>query len=82
MDEAKAPRIIGRPDGWVPERESDHFMLCPVCGGKLDCRDLSQVLKHWHDGPPQTESHDVGKPLRPNSESHQKLKPPAGKFTA
>ena len=53
MDEAKAPRIIGRPDGWVPERESDHFMLCPVCGRMLDMRRLDQALAHWHEGPLQ-----------------------------
>lgn len=47
MDEAKATRIVGKPDGW----ESDHFMLCPVCGEMLDMRRLDQALAHWHDRP-------------------------------
>jgi hypothetical protein len=43
--------IIGRPSGWQPEREADHFMECPVCRRVFDMRDLAQVLEHWHDGP-------------------------------
>lgn len=49
------PLPIGQPIGWTPERESDHFMLCPVCGEMLDMRRLDQALAHWHDGP-QTEN--------------------------
>lgn len=51
MDEAKIPRIVGKPDGWIPESELGHFMACPVCGEMLDCRDLSAALQHLHDGP-------------------------------
>jgi hypothetical protein len=36
--------IIGKPKGWIPESEADHFMKCPVCGGWFDMRDLGQVF--------------------------------------
>lgn len=55
MDEKKISKIIGEPDGWAPARESDHFMLCPVCGGMVDMRRLDQALAHWHDGPSSRE---------------------------
>ncbi len=45
------PLPIGQPSGWTPERERDHFMLCPVSGEMLDMRRLDQALAHWHDGP-------------------------------
>jgi hypothetical protein len=25
------------------------WMVCPVCGQHFDCRDLMQVLDHWHE---------------------------------
>lgn len=40
--------IVGRPDGWTPQAELDHFEQCPICGGTIDCRDLAQVLEHLH----------------------------------
>jgi hypothetical protein len=43
--------VIGRPDGWTPAGEADHFMDCPVCGQNFDMRDLGQALEHWHEGP-------------------------------
>ncbi len=24
-------------------------MACPVCGERFDCRNLEQVLDHWHE---------------------------------
>jgi hypothetical protein len=44
-------QVIGRPEGWTPETEEDHFTVCPVCKQRLDMRDLGQVLDHWHGGP-------------------------------
>jgi hypothetical protein len=35
----------------VPAVEADHFMDCPVCGERVDMRDLGQALEHWHEGP-------------------------------
>lgn len=55
MDETKAPRIIARAN-FVVRSERDHFERCPVCGAEIDCRDLDQVLAHWHDGPPSAKS--------------------------
>lgn len=51
MDETKTARIVGKPDGWVPLTELEHFMQCPLCGKMLDCRDLSDVFAHVHEGP-------------------------------
>lgn len=51
MAAKKTTPIIGEPRGWTPLTELEHFMQCPVCGEMLDCRDLAQALKHWHDGP-------------------------------
>lgn len=53
MDEAKAPRIVARAN-FVVRSERDYFETCPVCGVEIDCRDLGQVLDHWHDGPMET----------------------------
>lgn len=44
-------RYPGKPTGWKPQSELDHFMTCPVCGRVFDCRDLGKVYEHWHDGP-------------------------------
>lgn len=43
-------------------------MVCPMCGGRFDCRDLMQVLDHWHEddevkmvvtfGPPTIGGHE------------------------
>lgn len=38
----------GHPDDDI---ESDHMMVCPVCGVKFDMRNLGQVFDHIHDGP-------------------------------
>lgn len=42
--------VIGR-DGLGAARptEADHFIDCPTCGGKIDCRDLAAVFEH--EGP-------------------------------
>lgn len=37
----------GKPKGWQPRDERDHFILCPCCE-LLDMRDLGQVLDHLH----------------------------------
>jgi hypothetical protein len=44
-------QVIGKPDGWQPSNETEHFMDCPVCGQNFDMRDLGQALEHWHEGP-------------------------------
>jgi hypothetical protein len=36
----------GKPKGWQPGSERDHFIRCPCCGEMLDMRDLGQVLEH------------------------------------
>jgi hypothetical protein len=41
----------GKPLGWTPRREEDHFMRCPVCHKWFDMRDLRDAFEHWHDGP-------------------------------
>jgi hypothetical protein len=50
------PENPGRPDGWTPTSEADHFEKCPTCGHLIDCRDLAEVMEH--EGPafhlPQT----------------------------
>ncbi|WP_192859598.1 hypothetical protein [Bradyrhizobium sp. DOA9] len=38
----------GKPLGWTPRDEREHFIRCPVCGEMLDMRDLSEVLEHLH----------------------------------
>ena len=38
----------GRPDGWQPQSEADHYIRCTICGEWLDMRDLWQVLDHLH----------------------------------
>ncbi|WP_265441184.1 hypothetical protein [Bradyrhizobium sp. SEMIA] len=36
----------GKPHGnWRPQRESDHFIRCTICGELLDMRGLSEVLE-------------------------------------
>ena len=35
--------IIGKPAGWTPESDLDHFVVCPGCGALIDMRDLG-----WH----------------------------------
>jgi hypothetical protein len=48
MNMPKIPRgpKIGKPLGCTPEREADHFMKCPYCGGWIDMRDLGMVFDH------------------------------------
>lgn len=41
----------GKPNGWKPQSEDDHFMRCPVCHEWFDCRDQVNIGRHWHDGP-------------------------------
>ncbi|RWL42262.1 MAG: hypothetical protein EOR60_26160 [Mesorhizobium sp.] len=43
------PPIVGRRHGGEPVKESDHFLLCPICGQAIDLRDLRQVI--WHQRP-------------------------------
>lgn len=38
----------GKPLGWWPQTERDHFLRCPACGEMLDMRDLGQILDHLH----------------------------------
>jgi hypothetical protein len=38
----------GRPEGLAPQRESDDFNRCTICGKMLDMRDLGDVLEHLH----------------------------------
>ena len=32
------------------KNETGYFIRCPACGGRIDVRDVGQVLEH--DGPP------------------------------
>jgi hypothetical protein len=38
----------GKPLGWRPQEERDHFIRCQICGELLDMRDLGEVLDHLH----------------------------------
>lgn len=38
--------FIGKPKGWTPESEADHFMRCPACGARIDMRDLGQAFEY------------------------------------
>ncbi|WP_247281683.1 MULTISPECIES: hypothetical protein [unclassified Bradyrhizobium] len=38
----------GKPSGWQPRTERDHFIRCPICGKMLDMRDLGEVISHLH----------------------------------
>ena len=38
----------GKPLGWTPRDEREHFIRCPVCGQMLDMRYLGEVLDHLH----------------------------------
>lgn len=38
----------GKPIGWQPQREQDHFIRCAICGERIDCCDLGQGLDHLH----------------------------------
>lgn len=44
-------KIRGKPDGWTPQTELEHFMKCPVCHEWFDCRDPANIAQHWHEGP-------------------------------
>ncbi|MGX4803186.1 hypothetical protein [Bradyrhizobium guangdongense] len=44
-----------RTEGWTPASEEDHFMICPTCGERIDCRDLGEVLEHLHGEPVEEE---------------------------
>ncbi|MER8980549.1 hypothetical protein [Mesorhizobium sp. M0510] len=43
------PPILGEQHGGEPADERENFMICPVCGQRLDMRDFRQVA--WHDQP-------------------------------
>ena len=47
------PKKPGRPDGWTPTSEADHFEKCPMCGHMIDYRDLAEVMEHIepHEAP-------------------------------
>ena len=38
--------IIGKPAGWTPLSDLDHFMVCPGCGAIIDMRDLGMAFQH------------------------------------
>ncbi len=38
------PKSPGKPDGWTPASEADHFEKCPTCGHMIDCRDIAEVM--------------------------------------
>jgi hypothetical protein len=44
-----------RTEGWQPASEADHFMTCPTCGERFDCRDLGEALEHQHGEPVEEE---------------------------
>jgi hypothetical protein len=33
----------------LPQEDTKHFILCPVCNIYIDCRDLGEVFEHMHD---------------------------------
>jgi hypothetical protein len=37
-----------KPQSELPP-STEHWMVCPVCGERFDCRDLMKVLDHWHE---------------------------------
>jgi hypothetical protein len=54
--------MTGRDAEGVLPKDLDHFGNCPVCGARVDMRDLVQLLEHVHrqvidmrvgDEPPQ-----------------------------
>ncbi|MCK1622410.1 hypothetical protein IVA98_03955 [Bradyrhizobium sp. 160] len=38
----------GKPLGWAPQDEREHFIRCTICDEWLDMRDLGEVLDHLH----------------------------------
>jgi hypothetical protein len=48
---AEPGEILGRPKGWTPASEADHFMQCPGCGEWIDMRDLGMAFQHAGDLP-------------------------------
>jgi hypothetical protein len=46
MEGFKPGDNIGKPAGWTPESDLDHFMVCPGCGAVIDMRDLGMALQH------------------------------------
>jgi hypothetical protein len=42
-------KYIGKRLGDPPADEAEHFIRCPACGGRIDCRELGQVFEH--EGP-------------------------------
>lgn len=43
------PPILGEQHDGEPADDQENFMICPVCGQRLDMRDFRQVA--WHDQP-------------------------------
>ncbi len=37
---------LGKPAGWSPESEVDHYCVCPGCGALIDMRDLGMAIDH------------------------------------
>jgi hypothetical protein len=42
----KPLRVIGRPDGWTPQGDGDHYAHCETCRQWFDVRQLEAVLYH------------------------------------
>jgi hypothetical protein len=45
------PANDGRPLGWVPTYEGDHYAYCERCRQWFDLRKLSDVMEHNHNAP-------------------------------
>jgi hypothetical protein len=41
--------IVGKPDGWTPQGDGDHYAYCQTCRQWFDVRELEAVL--YHDAP-------------------------------
>lgn len=48
-------RFKFRNEGWQAQSEDEHFMICPTCGERFDCRDLGEVFEHQHGEPVEEE---------------------------
>jgi hypothetical protein len=52
----------GKPYGWTPQTELEHFMRCPVCHKWFDMRDLVEAFEHYHDGPELQQNEKAQRP--------------------
>ena len=50
VDPDMAWQSLGKPSGWTPAGETDHFVLCLACGQAFDMRSLDEVLHHAQQG--------------------------------